>query len=1011
MNKQRQYQRLFILLIISVLPITSLAQKPHFRKFTTADGLIQGTVRALVQDSIGRIWIGTSEGISIYDGQSFENISSRDGLKNEIVNCFFETHPGKMLIGTNGAGVTLSIHPQGRPDTLIRTISGKKFICQDSVNKAIRDSHGNIWFCTDGGATSWELKNNDNVSIHNYNKMKGLIGRLVTDIVNGPGGRIWISTVEGVFKYKDHRFEQMEATNGPSKIIATSICFDHDGTLWIGTQDQGILSYKEHHIRRHTWGTGKLLGRINSIISDRNGSLWFGTDRGLVHYNHKKAELIDDHSGLTDDLVISLLQDREGNIWIGTQSGLNLYLADGFTSISSTSSPGFITQILRDTHNNLLAVAANGVYRIEDYQLKSLPFAQKTKSSHIHHVLYKSDDSLWVATNNGLFLYDVRQGKLRRIKGLDRDHFRSVFSIANDQKGNLWIGTDGGLAILTKEGLWDKSSMTGVSSQIKKITDYPLPHRSLRSLLIDHKNRIWLGFWDAGLFRFDGNHVSHYDSHDGFNSRFIRYLFEDHQGNIWIATRDKGVFRYNGKSFQNFSKENVLESNWVTSIAQDNHDRMWLGTAHGLMMYNGATWQGYHSQEELPIEDVTAVFPAGSDSIWFGTSNTLFRYVYKEGTTKQLKSTVYIKNVTRENKQVTNFPLIPHSSDLHELTWFLNTTLSRPKSISLPYLHNELSIEIAGVHYQNNSDIRYAYKLVGFDSSWSVPAQRSFVSYRNLPPGSYRFQARTNVDGKWSPEAASFSFTILTPYWKQIWFLALIIVLGILLIAAITSAINRYRYRQILKIAEIRSDIASDLHDDIGSALSSISIYSELARREVDVHPHRAAHFSGRVENISRNLMDAMNDIIWSINPGNETLQDAILRMEEFAVEMLEAKGMEVFLSIPDNVHKTTLNLESRRNLLLIFKEIVNNTARHSEATSVNITMSITPKGSPSRKSAGTLQIVVEDNGKGFDLLTQNNGNGLRNIRKRSGDIGGKLTVASSIGKGTKTELRLPFKS
>ncbi|HKI44737.1 MAG TPA: triple tyrosine motif-containing protein, partial [Balneolales bacterium] len=537
------------------------------------------------------------------------------------------------------------------------------------------------------------------------------------------------------------------------------------------------------------------------------------------------------------------------------------------------------------------------------------------------------------------------------------------------------------------------------------------PGSSLRTLIIDHKGRVWLGFWGAGLYMFDGSSFKHFGNQDGLTSRMIRDLFEDRSGNIWIATRDKGLFRYDGKSFRNFSKQNVLESNWIRSITQDSRGRMWFGTAHGLSLYDGRTWRSYHSLPGLLIDDVNYVYSASADTILFCTSSSLFLFRYPGGNREQNLSTIYIKNVTQGNRQIGTLPVLPDVTHFADIYRFLRSPVSHLAITPLPYSRNELSIEIAGVQFQKSSDVHYTYKLVGLDSSWTSPSRQTLVNYRNLPPGTYTFLAKTVVNGIWSPLPASLSFTILTPYWKKFWFIGLMIFSGILLIVTITSLVNRYRYKQLLRLARLRSDIASDLHDDIGSALSSISIYSELARREAKNDPEHAAHFSERVENISRNLMDAMNDIIWSINPGNETLADVILRMEEFVVGLLEAKGIEVYLTTPDTIPDITFDLHARHNLLLIFKEITNNTARHSGATKAEIKIEVMGANSPQKKSPYTLYIIFSDNGRGFDTMQESGGNGLHNIKKRSEDIGGKLVVTSQVGKGTRTELSVPLKS
>ena len=206
---------------------------------------------------------------------------------------------------------------------------------------------------------------------------------------------------------------------------------------------------------------------------------------------------------------------------------------------------------------------------------------------------------------------------------------------------------------------------------------------------------------------------------------------------------------------------------------------------------------------------------------------------------------------------------------------------------------------------------------------------------------------------------------------------------------------------------KIRTSIASDLHDDLGTSLSRIAIFSQLAKKEASRYSNKAVELLDKIENSSRDLIDSMDDIVWAINPDNDSLDDAILKFENFAAELLEAKGMEVYLSIPDPPPKIQLSLNVRRNLLLIFKEMINNTAKHSFAK--NVFIKIETIKSQFSDSDNEMRIIIEDDGVGIDTSRKIMGNGLKNMSNRAKSLKGEFNIGSSGRNGTKLELRIPL--
>jgi signal transduction histidine kinase len=286
--------------------------------------------------------------------------------------------------------------------------------------------------------------------------------------------------------------------------------------------------------------------------------------------------------------------------------------------------------------------------------------------------------------------------------------------------------------------------------------------------------------------------------------------------------------------------------------------------------------------------------------------------------------------------------------------------------------------------------VKYQYKMEGLDKNWSTITDRNEAPYGNLPNGDYTFKVKaTNSEGYWSHEL-NYSFTIKPPWWKTIWFRSVEFVFVILVL----YSIYRYRLNQILRLQAIRNKIAHDLHDDIGSTLNSISIYSQIAQQ----NPEKKQEALEMIGDSARKVIDAMSDIVWAVNPDNDSFENIILRMRSLAFNLLRAKNIEFTFRTNQSLNHIKLSIERRRNFFLIFKESLNNLVKYSEATLVSIQLF----------SEGSLiKLIIRDNGKGFDPLQPANGNGLNNMKSRAKEMKAQIKIDSAIGEGTSTELLL----
>jgi signal transduction histidine kinase len=315
--------------------------------------------------------------------------------------------------------------------------------------------------------------------------------------------------------------------------------------------------------------------------------------------------------------------------------------------------------------------------------------------------------------------------------------------------------------------------------------------------------------------------------------------------------------------------------------------------------------------------------------------------------------------------------------------------------LKLAHDQNQLRIEFAGLDFRPGDTLRYQYQLEGADRDWSAPAAQRTVIYPHLAAGTYRFLVRAvNSDGIASLRPADVSFVIFPPLWQRAWFLAL----ALLAASGIVWTAHRFRVQRLLQMERLRTRIATDLHDDIGASLSQIAVLAEVVRR-ADPDERVTAPLAA-VGNLSRDLLDAMNDIVWAINPKRDYLGDLISRMRRFAADALSARGIDFRFGAPESQDYTRLGGDLRREIFLIFKESVNNIVRHSRCSEAAVQLLIQP---------AYVRLTVRDNGEGFDPARAQHGNGLGNMHLRAARLGGKLDIAAAKGEGVTVTLTVPL--
>jgi hypothetical protein len=511
----------------------------------------------------------------------------------------------------------------------------------------------------------------------------------------------------------------------------------------------------------------------------------------------------------------------------------------------------------------------------------------------------------------------------------------------------------------------------------------------------DPKGFLWLGYSLTGLrkFRIQGDslqHVLEYTEHTGYANMRVRSLSADGKGHLLVGTRTDGLYiiPIDGDSSTrpvHITTSHGLSGNWVKASLAGT-DGCYLATNNGLDLLEPV---GDYQQarihpipfrnEQVPVELNTLFLQ--SDTIWLGTAKGLLQYVLHQQGKNIVPPPVCFMKLTINGRPDSSFQPFTQTSELPHLD----------------YEQNNLAFDFAGLSFRDEDKVSYRYKMEGLDKDWSAPTSRRYVNYSHLSPGSYRLLVMAgNDDGVWSKTPAALSFHIDAPFWMQGWF----IILCTIIAATLVYLLYRYRLDQALKIERIRTKISTDLHDDIGSTLSSITIMSDMimhSRQESQppasplpsgqAAPPDWQRMAGEIKDNSLSLMDKMDDIVWSINPRNDEVENLMVRIQRFAAPLLEAKGIDYDIVI-----------EHRQHIYLIMKESIINLVKYSRATQAVIR---------ARSAGGWLKVDVSDNGSGFDPASARKGNGIVNMKSRAALMRATLDIDSVQGKGTTVLLML----
>jgi ligand-binding sensor domain-containing protein/signal transduction histidine kinase len=1012
-----------------------------FSSIKATHGLNSNEISSLYQDRAGNLWIGAWwGGVSKYDGRLLTNYSVAQGLSSDIVNCIFEDDKGNIWIGTGDGGVNKF------DGTYITHYTAKEGLGSDFVWTILQDKGGDMWFATRNGLTRF-----DGHSFTHYRSDQGLSERGVLTMFEDSHGNLWAGSHGGLTKFDGHSFQHYTSAIAPKdeSTEVLDILEDEEGTIWFATNNNGLFKYDGQNISWYTTEGGLSSNLLTKIIKATNGDIWIGTwNRGANKFDGNSFTHFGVDQGLGNEVVPAVLQDNRGNIWLATTAGVAKFDGKLFSHILPLRQEE-VESLLADTRGNIWigTGAGSSLNKYDGKSISRYTISQGFASTAINQIIEDRHGNIWFGSRGGIDKYDGQSlTNYSTRNGLIDDN---VFCLIEDKKGNIWAGTQRGLVKFDGKFFTTYSTAQGLKNE------------TIFSLLEDHHGNIWIGTNADGVYSFDGTAFTHYDLSHSVVSHVMTFgMIEDKSNNIWICT-SMGVHKFDGKYFTWYTTEQGLSNNITKNVLEDENGNIWIGTINGMNLLRPAPSASDTLMKYFKTYTVSEGFLGGgtyenaitkdsSGNIWIGATDRVAHYHPEGEIADTIPPVIQLSSIDLFNENVNwldaekkknNTIILNNGSRLKNFNFSGLTPWSRqPENLQLSHDNNYLSFQFIGITTYRSKEVRYQYFLEGLDDNWSGITDKPEATYNNLAPGKYTFKVKAaNSEGYWST-VLNYSFVIRPPWWRTWWAYLAYATSFSMMIWMITwyrsrqlkvenfrleEKVNKRtmeleqslseRYQLIKKVEsqeallKERLRISRELHDDIGSTLSSISIYSEVAKKRAE-KKENTNEVLAKIGHASRELIDKMSDIVWSLTPNNENFEQLQHRMGAFAVMILASRNILYHFNAAEELKSIQFTGEQRKNIFLIFKEALHNIVKYADCKTVYVVFTV---------YNSNLMMEIKDDGRGFDVsqFTPNEkvgmadksmgGNGVKNMHARAEDINATLRIHSKANEGTTIQVML----
>lgn len=994
--------RIILGLILFISSVSAAAQ-PSIRveKYTTRDGLSSNNILRALKDSNGFLWLATVDGLNRFDGKDFKIFRNRPGdtlsIPGNIVYRIAEDPTGDLWVMTSKG--------------LCRYVQSKNYFKrfdfpwidnvekQYSIEPSLMVDGDVVWFTDYEGINAMDTKT---YQVKRYKLRQPFKGRHLISLGKDSYGRIFAGSTDGIFLL-DAKTGVFEKAPMPYSYSApNSFYTSSDKSLWIAVWLDAVLNLKDTLNKVVKFGGKESLFNVFEVGAD--SLIACGDYPGLLTFSRRNPEfksvsLINKSTGMTESFVINSIASFDSNfVWFCGSEGLLKWdrRPAKFKTITFQNSkvrfPLKINAFISDPDNpsaiwvnvwyqNLLRYDGNSretTYFFDQHQkpLASLPWGY-------YNGLYPGESGeVWITGQFGIWRFDKKKNdfvQLRRDQHPESLIHQPCYRIQKISNGNF-------ITIARGKGIVEfNSDLSFYKEYVFDFKDKSIRDLSITSMVEHDSNTILFCSAQTGLYSLDrrtGKFKHIIQDPKGLAMPANMSMIEkDSRGNVWIGTLENIVVLDSSLSYRiSYGTQNGLPSNRIQYIFQDSRGTMWITTKGGLSYFDPGrnVFINYANDDGL----------LDNDSYFLNELRTGEIAVGHEGGISILKNPLKLGEGNPPTIRLTEIFIgdneYPGGST---------------GSVRVKPGEGSLQIRFAAIDFAKGHNITYSYKLEGL-SDWTPLGNKNVLNFFELPPGEYTlFVDAVNSTGIKCASPLRLKIDVLAPFYQTWWFRLMVLSLT----GMIIYSFYHVRRQKRIELEKIRDRLSRDLHDDIGSTLSSISMLTKSARRRLLENDGKALSESlEKIGDRTTRLLENMSDIIWNVKPENDSLDLVLARMREYASSVLESKRIPFDIDFPESTEGESLSLEIKNNLYMIFKEAVNNSMKYSECTHIYIQFKI---------DKGVMELTITDNGKGFDPDTVSStgllgGNGLNNMRKRAEDMEARLEIKSAPGKGTTVYLR-----
>jgi len=1000
------YNASLLILLVYLLSTTIVYGQPNLGNFQTLnmnDGLSSTELKELFLDKSGHLWVGSNFGLNFYDGQQF--IKIKQGPDNHSIlglniTCISELNANTIIIGTDQGLSTLNINSFLTSNIIYNRKPGTS-INENFIAQILRTENGQFWVLSLSDVKlidqnlkvlrQYKFKDHEleNIGRNNPPRMALLSNKklwvipcqLVNSLADNKLYEIdpHINTIKethlpfitfwkgylsiisldsnrilfleqdkgmvytGIYNLKNKQFYSFSAFEGTPKNFFPQI-FNYDERYLIASYYQNdsyyIFDTKEERWIKNKFGKKPFVSIISNHVQTKDGVHFWASKQGLLRTDDEKFE---------NNPFIEYVNKYPDFPWESKVASLKTN--DGKYHIFSYSYDYLCIDPVNDT----------SFY-------KKLPMEIRTHGM-LGSVFSFSNDTLLFSIGLGVRLFDLKTQRMFPLEVenkpacMDKDYL----FVSQDSSNNFWFCFD------RQKGIYRYELKT------KKLIPY-LNSITLKSAIttacVDNEGNSWFGSrYRNGLIKYNikTDRFSQYFP-DFTEKSFMDNLDAlrcDKNGILWLFTTGYGIYGLDTKLNRkfHFNDSDGLYNNYITSVMLDKLNRFWVQTIvkNKFQIINPADLKIYN-YSLLNIED------NNWQMIFLDENHKYAKFISSES-----EKLIDIENIGRQHKF--------YGIEVFKLTSFNKEfKFEKNQAIQLSYKNN-LNIYFSSINYQDGVENQYSYRIDGLQNEWLELKNENIIRLYGLPPGKYTVAMKLCFNGDICYTQNLLKLHVIGPFWQSTYFYLLIC----LIIAGIISLFYRIRLKNILKIQDIRQRISSDLHDEIGSGLSSIQIMSKLISSD-QIPQDKKDEIIVNINDVIKESNQNLTDIIWNVNPINNDFDKIIFRIRKLNEELLESQGINIIFENELDEAKIHISFETGREYYLIFKEALNNIAKHALSTEVNIRIYIKDH-----------QLITEirDNGKGFDKDLVHKGNGLINIETRMNRVCKKFAIDSVPGFGT----------